>query len=168
MSRRLQPQTAQESLAASLRSGRNLPGVYIKGSAVVCATSSVPIRRTRHRLRTHRLRTWWVTVAHRRTSENIYVGGKVVIIKFDEIMACKQPSNKASEWDGVIRGETPTSLVYPLDTLKMKYLQCICIRPALSCLFAFFFIITTLRTTLNFGCLENVGPKCKTHSLKLL
>lgn len=98
-----------ESLEAPLMSGRNLGDVYIKGSAFVCATPSEFIKRKRRQQRTRWLRTWWVTVVHRRASENIYVGGKAVIIKFEEFMACKQPSNKPSEWDGVIHGATPRS-----------------------------------------------------------
>lgn len=55
----------------------------------------------------------WLTDA---ASENIYVAGKAVIIKFEELMACKQPSNEPSEWDGVIYGATPHSTCLSLAT----------------------------------------------------
>lgn len=79
----------------------------LRGAAFCArATPSEFIKRTRRQRRTLRLRTWWVTVVHRRASENIYVGGKAVIIKFEEFTACKQPSNRPSEWDGVMHSAT--------------------------------------------------------------
>lgn len=107
MSGKVQLQTPQESLVASAMSGRNLGDMYIEGGGALCA------RRLRNLLGargvnggSERDESLWLT---RRASENIYVGGKAVIIKFEEFMACKQASNKPSEWDGVMHGAAPHS-----------------------------------------------------------